>query len=357
MEVHRDVVQHPVVQRPVIFELQRAQRVRDALERIADAVGEVVHRVDAPVIAGPVMGGVTDPVDHRVAHVHVRRRHVDLGTQHVLAVRECARAHAAEEIQVLGDCPVPMRARRTGLGQRAAGAANLVRRQAADVGLAPLDELLGESVKLREVIRGKGGSLPVEAEPGDVALNRLDEVRVLPLGVRVVVAQVRLAAELLGDAEIQTDRLGMADVQVAVGLGRKPCHHAGRATGQVAAYAVANEVAEIGGHGYVPSVPSRKHVDCWNAVRARTVEREAPSGSGAAGGKPCITGVRSLSKRGRLLRCVTTRGRAARARIGLQHSVCDSARSCHRSPQTGERRPPAGGFPRRDAQQAASLGA
>ena len=227
----------------MIFELQGAQRVRDALERIADAVGEVVHRVDAPVVAGPVMGGVADAVENRVAHVHVRRRHVDPGPQDVLAVRELAQAHAAEEVQVLGSRPVAVRARRAGLGQGAPGGANLVRVQAADVGLAALDELLGKPVQLFEVVGGEGGPLPVEPKPRDVALDRLDEFRALRFRIRVVVAQVRLAAELLRDTEVQTDRLGVADVQVAVGLRWKPRDHASGTTAQVAADAVADEVA------------------------------------------------------------------------------------------------------------------
>src|SRR5262249_8865062 len=39
------------------------------------------------------------------------------------------------------------------------------------------------------------------------------------LGVGVVEAEVTLAAVLLRQAEVQADRLGVADVQVAVGLG------------------------------------------------------------------------------------------------------------------------------------------
>ena len=45
-------------------------------------------------------------------------------------------------------------------------------------------------------------------------------------GVGVVEAQVALAAELGGQAEVQADGLGVADVQVAVRLGRKARVHA-----------------------------------------------------------------------------------------------------------------------------------
>jgi hypothetical protein len=52
----------PVVERAVVLELERAQRVRDALDRVGQAVGEVVHRVDAPRVAGPVVVRVLDAV-------------------------------------------------------------------------------------------------------------------------------------------------------------------------------------------------------------------------------------------------------------------------------------------------------
>ena len=40
-------------------------------------------------------------------------------------------------------------------------------------------------------------------------------------GIGVVEAQVGLAAELVGEAEVDADGLGVADVEVAVGLGWK----------------------------------------------------------------------------------------------------------------------------------------
>ena len=88
---HRQVVDQPVVQRPVVLELQRAQRVRDALDRVRLAVRVVIGRVDAPRVAGARMFGVQDAVQHRVAQVHVGRRHVDLRAQHARAVGELAR--------------------------------------------------------------------------------------------------------------------------------------------------------------------------------------------------------------------------------------------------------------------------
>ena len=110
----------PVVERPVVLELQRADGVRDPLDRVRLAVRVVVHRVDAPLVAGAVVLGVQDAVHHRVAHVEVGRRHVDLGAQRARSVGELAGLHAREQVEVLLHGAVAVRALLAGLGERAA---------------------------------------------------------------------------------------------------------------------------------------------------------------------------------------------------------------------------------------------
>ena len=100
---------------------------------------------------------------------------------------------------------------------------DILGRKIVDIGLAGLDQVLGPGVELLEVIGGEVEVFaPVEAEPGDVGLDRLDVLQLLLHRVGVVEAQVAAAAELLRRAEVEADRLGVADVQVAVGLGGKP---------------------------------------------------------------------------------------------------------------------------------------
>ena len=48
-------VQEPVVEGTMVLELQRAHRMGDVLDRIGLPVGEVVHRVDRPFVAGAVV--------------------------------------------------------------------------------------------------------------------------------------------------------------------------------------------------------------------------------------------------------------------------------------------------------------
>ena len=214
-----------------------------ALDRVRLPVGEVVGGIDAPGITGARVRRVEDAIQHRVAHVDVARRHVDPGAQHPGAVGEFPGAHAAEQIQVLLRRPVAMRAVAAGLGQGAAVGADLVGGQVVDIRLAGPDQVFGPIVKPLEIIGGEVEMLaPVEAEPADVPLDGLDVLQLLLDGVGVVEAQVAAAAELPGDAEIQADRLGVADMEVPVGLRRKAGDHGPDAAG---GHVGADDVADV----------------------------------------------------------------------------------------------------------------
>ena len=50
-QVFRKSLQQPVVERPLILELQGADRMSDVFQRVFDWMRESVHRVDAPPVA------------------------------------------------------------------------------------------------------------------------------------------------------------------------------------------------------------------------------------------------------------------------------------------------------------------
>ena len=58
--VDPNVLKHPVIQVPSDFELQSAQRIINVLQRIADAMREVIARVNAPFVARVRMRRVSD---------------------------------------------------------------------------------------------------------------------------------------------------------------------------------------------------------------------------------------------------------------------------------------------------------
>jgi hypothetical protein len=242
------VLEQPVVEWPVDLELERAQGVGDALDGVGLAVGEVVRRVDAPGIARARVGRVDDAVEDRVAQVDVGRRHVDACAQHPRTVGELAGAHPPEEIEVLLDRAVPPRRRAAGLGQRPAVLPDLLGGQVVDIGVAVPDEVDRPVVELLEVVRREVEVLaPVEAEPADVRLDGVDVLLLLLQGVGVIEPQVTSAAVLVGNAEVQADRLRVADVEVAVGLGREARDdRVVPPVTQVGGHDLADEVAPIG---------------------------------------------------------------------------------------------------------------
>ena len=130
----------------MVFELQGARGVGDPFDRVRDRVRVVVGRIDAPRIAGAMMRRMANAVERRIAHVDVRRRHVDSGAQHVCAVGKLSGAHPPEQVEVLLRTPLAIWTVPSWLGERTAVVANLVGRQAVDVRLSLANQLLGVAV-------------------------------------------------------------------------------------------------------------------------------------------------------------------------------------------------------------------
>ena len=220
---HDKLVEKPVVERTVILEFKGADGMGDPLDGVADAMGEVVHGVNAPRIAGAVVLRMQDTVDHRVPQVEIRGSHVDLGAKHARAVREFTLPHAFEEVQVLLYRTIAIRAVPARLGQGAAVFPNLVGGQIAYIRLSGLDEVYRVIMKRLEVIRGiEHPVVPVETEPPDILDDRVHILHFFLGGIRIVEPEIAQPVIIAGEAKIQADGLGVTDMEIAVGLGRKP---------------------------------------------------------------------------------------------------------------------------------------
>ena len=114
---------------------------------------------------------------------------------------------------------------------------------------------------------------PVAAQPADVGLDRLDVLGLLGGRVGVVEAEVGAAAVAGRQAEVEQDRLGVADVEEAVRLGREAGDHpaAVPARGQVGVDDVGEEVGRAGGFGHA-------------RVGSPAPARRQPPAAGAPGG-------------------------------------------------------------------------
>src|SRR5439155_25765258 len=65
---------------PIYFEFQGADRMRDPFNVIAQAMSEIVQWIDAPFIAGMMMLGVADAIEHWIAQ---DRKSTRLNSSHV----------------------------------------------------------------------------------------------------------------------------------------------------------------------------------------------------------------------------------------------------------------------------------
>ncbi len=119
------------------------------------------------------------------------------------------------------DAAVAVGAVFAGLGEGAAILANLLGGEVIDVCLAGLDKLHRPCEELIEVVGGVTETIPLEAKPAHIFLDGVHVLLLFLLGIGVVKAQVGEAAELVGQSEVEADGLGVADVQVSVGLRRK----------------------------------------------------------------------------------------------------------------------------------------
>ena len=212
----------PVIKRPVIFEFQGTDGMGNAFDGVLDRMGEIVHGIDAPLVARIVMGHMSHAVDDRITHIDIAAGHIDPGPQGALTVRELTVLHAFEQVQVLLDGTVPVGIVPARLGQGAAVFTHLLRRQLRDIGLTLFDQFDGDLIHFLEIVGGeKDPVFIIRAQPCHILTDGLYEFRILLGGIGIIIAQVELAAVFLGQSVVEQYALGMAYMQIAIGFGRE----------------------------------------------------------------------------------------------------------------------------------------
>ena len=91
---HRQIRNKPIVKRPVVLELQRADRMGNPLNCVFLPMSKVVRGIDWPLRTRLMMGRVANAIQNGVTQIHIARGHIDLGSQHPLTVSEFSSAHA-----------------------------------------------------------------------------------------------------------------------------------------------------------------------------------------------------------------------------------------------------------------------
>jgi hypothetical protein len=210
-----------VVEGPVHLEFEGTKGVSDAFEEVGLSVSEVVHGVDVPGGAGAVMRSFDDAIDDGVTEVHIGGGHVDFGTQRHGTFVELAVVHTDEEVKGLVCRSFAERRGSTGLCGRPFLERDELGGLWVDVGESLFNESAGEVKELREVVGGVDDMLHVEAKPGDVVDDGIDELGVLARGIGVIESEHADTAVLVSNTEVEADGFGVSDVEVAIGFGRE----------------------------------------------------------------------------------------------------------------------------------------
>ena len=169
-------------------ELKGTQRVCNTLEVVALTVRKVVHRIYLPLVASAVVWVVYNAIDDRVAEVHIRACHINLGTKHHSTLLNLAICHLHKEVEVLLNRAVAVWALCTRLCRSTLLCSNLLGCLLINIRLTLLDKTDGKVPKLLEVVRSVILLAPLEAKPLNILLDSLYILHILLRRVCVVEA-------------------------------------------------------------------------------------------------------------------------------------------------------------------------
>ena len=135
-------------------------------------------------------------------------------------------AHFAENAQVFFRAAVSIGRVLARLEKRTAIGAHFVGTLLVDVSVAGLDQMFGKGVHPIKIIGRMikvifRALLPVKAHPADAFLDRVNVLLVFFHRIGVVKAHVADTFVIGRQSKIQADALGVTDMQIAVGFGRK----------------------------------------------------------------------------------------------------------------------------------------
>ena len=165
-----------------------------------------------------------DTIKERITEEHVRMRHVNLCTEHLLSLSILTVAHATEQLEVLLNAAVAVRALCSWHLNCTTACTDLFLCLVIYICQALLDQFLSPLVELIEIIRCISFVLPLETEPLDILLDRVYILCILLYRIRIIETEICLSAIFLCKAEVNADTLCMSDVKVSVWLRRETCH-------------------------------------------------------------------------------------------------------------------------------------
>ena len=150
---------------------------------------KVIHGIDTPGVSGPVVGGMADTINRWVSHIHIRRGHVNLGSQRMLSIRKLALPHPLKEIEIFLDTTFAKRTILAGFIPTTPVLAYFLGIQAADICQFRFNQLDCITIELLVVIGGKEKALiPIESQPSHILLDGIHVLDIFLGRIRIIKA-------------------------------------------------------------------------------------------------------------------------------------------------------------------------
>ena len=141
---------------------------------------------------------MSNTIDNRVAHIHVRRCHIDLSTKHFLSVCIFAFFHLFKKLQVLFYSTVSVRALFTWFCKSSSVLTDLVCSQIADKSFAFFDQFHSSFIHLVKIVRSKEKSVfPVCTKPFYISFDGFYEFGFLLCRVCIIKTKVKFSVVFL----------------------------------------------------------------------------------------------------------------------------------------------------------------
>ena len=135
----------------------------------------------------------------------------------MLTISEIACLHAPEEIEILIDASITVRTILAHLGQGSSERTDLLSGEAVDIGMTPIDQLLGKFVQSVEIVGCVVKVVtPIEAEPLDRFDDGIDILLIFFFRIGVIETEVTDATVITGKTEVKANALGMTDMEVSI---------------------------------------------------------------------------------------------------------------------------------------------
>ena len=184
---------------------------------------KIVHGIYIPLRTRTMVRVFYNPIHNRVAHVHIRRSHIDFRPQYHRTFFKFALIHALEQIEIFFYGTIAIRATYSGLCRCSLLLGDLFRSLLIYISISLLYHTQCQIIQLREIIRCIIKTIsPVKAQPVNIFHNRIDIFHIFPGRIGIVKTQITCSSIFRGNPEIHANSLCMTYMQIAVRLGRKP---------------------------------------------------------------------------------------------------------------------------------------